>query len=128
MSDVTDLIERLRAVESSPTSYANEPTTCWHRNPDGPEAADLIERYLATIKQTDAVEAEPVAWLPHDGEGCPVAKETPVEIITRSGVQSYWPKARSVVWRYGTFIAETGDGLPKDAEVVFYRKAIRGAK
>lgn len=34
-------VERLRAVESSQNGGI---TTNWHRNPDGPEAADLIER------------------------------------------------------------------------------------
>lgn len=40
--DGQDLLERLRAVESSrgDSDYASN----WHRNPDGPEAADEIER------------------------------------------------------------------------------------
>lgn len=35
-----DLIKRLEAVESS--SYSTDNTTCWHRNPDGPEAAQAL--------------------------------------------------------------------------------------
>jgi hypothetical protein len=40
-----DLKERLRKVEGS-VEYGADPggtVTCWHRNPDGPEAAAYIE-------------------------------------------------------------------------------------
>ena len=40
-----DLKERLRKVEGS-VEYGADPggtVTCWHRNPDGPEAATYIE-------------------------------------------------------------------------------------
>ena len=42
-----DLLERLRRVESG--SPRGEFTTNWHRNPDGPEAADRIERLEAEV-------------------------------------------------------------------------------
>jgi hypothetical protein len=41
---MSDLVERLRTVESSGT---RQPTTNWYRNPDGVEAADAIERLTA---------------------------------------------------------------------------------
>jgi len=40
---VSDLLERLRKVEHGPTRLPGL-TTNWYRNPDGPEAADEIER------------------------------------------------------------------------------------
>lgn len=41
MTDARDIVERLRKVESSaPDSIVM--STCWYRNPDGPEAADTI--------------------------------------------------------------------------------------
>jgi len=44
-----DLERRLRAVESSGglPSMEKGVTTCWYRNPDGPEAADEIARLRA---------------------------------------------------------------------------------
>jgi hypothetical protein len=45
MTDIAGLCERLRAVESSRKfGVTTAVTTNWHRNPDGPEAADAIER------------------------------------------------------------------------------------
>lgn len=44
------VVERLRAVESSRVHggfSADRAVTNWHRNPDGPEAAALIESLLA---------------------------------------------------------------------------------
>jgi hypothetical protein len=46
--DIAGLCERLRAVESSGHSGV---TTNWHRNPDGPEAADTLERQAAEIER-----------------------------------------------------------------------------
>jgi hypothetical protein len=46
--DIAGLCERLRAVESSGHGGV---TTNWHRNPDGPEAADTLERQAAEIKR-----------------------------------------------------------------------------
>jgi len=43
-----DLERRLRAVESSGLpSMEKGVTTCWYRNPDGPDAADAIARLRA---------------------------------------------------------------------------------
>lgn len=65
-----DLIERLRKVEgSTPDSLGIR--TCWHRNPDGPEAADRIEALEAALREAPAalnamasqVDAE---WRDHD--------------------------------------------------------------
>ena len=47
-SDIADLCERLRAVESSGHGGV---TTNWHRNPDGPQAADTLERQAAEIER-----------------------------------------------------------------------------
>jgi hypothetical protein len=47
------LVERLRAVESS-SEWGNAPgapTTCWYRNPDGPEAADALEAAEKALEQ-----------------------------------------------------------------------------
>lgn len=43
---MTDLLTRLREVEHTKGAYvgSDEPVTQWYRNPDGPEAADEIER------------------------------------------------------------------------------------
>lgn len=58
-----DLVERLRKVESA-ASFAGEPTTNWHRNPDGPEAADqiaILESELARVTaERDAIRAETI--------------------------------------------------------------------
>jgi hypothetical protein len=46
--DIAGLCERLRAVESSGHGGV---TTNWHRNPDGIEAADTLERQAAEIER-----------------------------------------------------------------------------
>jgi hypothetical protein len=46
--DIAGLCERLRAVESSGHGGV---TTNWHRNPEGPEAADTLERQAAEIER-----------------------------------------------------------------------------
>jgi len=44
-SNSAGVVQRLRKVEgTSPDSIGI--STCWHRNPDGPEAADTIEELL----------------------------------------------------------------------------------
>jgi hypothetical protein len=47
MTDTASLVSRLRAVESGSPDFLGDDegrcVTCWHRNPDGPEAADHIE-------------------------------------------------------------------------------------
>jgi hypothetical protein len=51
--DIAGLCERLRAVESSGHGgfSADRATTNWHRNPDGPEAADTLERQAAEMER-----------------------------------------------------------------------------
>lgn len=44
-----DLKARLRKVESSREYAGANVTTNWHRNPDGPEAADRIEALEALL-------------------------------------------------------------------------------
>ena len=44
-----ELIERLRKVESS-DGEPSDHTTCWYRNPDGPEAADTIASLESRVK------------------------------------------------------------------------------
>ena len=46
--DIAGLCERLRVVESSGHGGV---TTNWNRNPDGPEAADTLERQAAEIER-----------------------------------------------------------------------------
>jgi Lar family restriction alleviation protein len=55
--EVAALVERLMKVESS-RGYSqgtggSEISTCWYRNPDGPEAADLITRLSAKLQEAD---------------------------------------------------------------------------
>lgn len=55
--DIAGLCKRLRAVESSRVHggfSADRATTNWHRNPDGPEAADTLERQAAEIERLRA--------------------------------------------------------------------------
>ena len=47
---VEELLERLEAVQSAKPEWHDGPVTCWHRNPDGPEAAALIRQYQARIE------------------------------------------------------------------------------
>lgn len=55
---MTDIVERLRAVDGNrPDSLGI--CTMWHRNPDGPEAADEIERLREALKK--------IASYPHGG-------------------------------------------------------------
>ena len=49
---MTDIVERLRKVESGPTRHPGVATN-WHRNPDGPEAADEIERLRARLAEAE---------------------------------------------------------------------------
>ena len=72
-NDIAGLCERLRAVESMRRHGGN--TTSWHRNPDGPEAADLIERLAAMLAASPQGEGSPadaqgwrdIATAPRDG-------------------------------------------------------------
>jgi hypothetical protein len=54
------LVERLRAVENSGACIVTGVTTCWHRNPDGPEAAALIEQLVEALTYTRAALGDPV--------------------------------------------------------------------
>lgn len=46
-ASVEELCKRLEAVEnSSVLDFGAQDTTCWYRNPDGPEAASLIRRLV----------------------------------------------------------------------------------
>jgi hypothetical protein len=53
--EIAGLCERLRVVEYSrePSDWSGirQVTTNWHRNPDGPEAADTLERQAAEIER-----------------------------------------------------------------------------
>ena len=46
--NVTDIVERFRKVEGSSPDRIGISTN-WYRNPDGPEAADLIEAQQADL-------------------------------------------------------------------------------
>ena len=49
---MSDIVERLREVEWSGKHDGRKRdygTTCWYRNPDGPKAADEIERLQARL-------------------------------------------------------------------------------
>ena len=60
---MTDIVEGLRKVESSTQNMSNSVTTNWYRNPDGPEAADEIERLRAENDNLFAVQADLVGEL-----------------------------------------------------------------
>jgi hypothetical protein len=70
--DIAGLCERLRVVESSRVHggfSADRATTNWHRNPDGPQAADTLERQAAKIKQLEKALAA-IGNTPTGGLGC----------------------------------------------------------
>jgi hypothetical protein len=56
---MSDLLERLREVEWSGKADGRKierGTTCWQRNPDGPEAAEEIERLRSELEiQNDCI-------------------------------------------------------------------------
>lgn len=58
LDHLRDMLERLRAVESSTLNMSDSVTTCWHRNPDGPTAADTIESLLSSLSAANAVVEE----------------------------------------------------------------------
>jgi|GEM_PF-6943180 len=47
---MSDLEQRLRAVESSSNREMAGITTNWYRNPDGPEAADRLRQYREALE------------------------------------------------------------------------------
>ena len=49
---MSDIVETLRKVEHGPTRQPGV-TTNWYRNPDGPEAADEIERLRARLETAE---------------------------------------------------------------------------
>jgi hypothetical protein len=65
--DIAGLCERLRAVESSGHGGV---TTNWRRNPDGPEAADTLERQAAENERLrEALEEADRLLVAFTGEG-----------------------------------------------------------
>ena len=48
------ICEKLRAVESGASDFIGDKApiceTCWHRNPDGPEAAAVIEELVEALE------------------------------------------------------------------------------
>lgn len=48
---MSDIVERLCAVERSEVCETTRTTTNWYRNPDGPEAADEITRLRAEVER-----------------------------------------------------------------------------
>jgi hypothetical protein len=65
--DIAGLCERLRAVESSRHGGV---TTNWHRNPDGIEAANTLERQAAEIERLrEALEEADRLLVAFTGEG-----------------------------------------------------------
>lgn len=74
--DIAGLCERLRAVESS---GHGDVTTNWHRNPDGPPAADTLERQAAEIERLrEALEEADarIGVMTGRGERCPQCADT----------------------------------------------------
>jgi hypothetical protein len=60
-----DLKERLRKVEGS-VKYGADPggtVTCWHRNPDGPEALSRIEALEQRVSELEEALSEVVTLL-----------------------------------------------------------------
>ena len=60
MNEIDDLLRRLRFVEAG--DGCGDHVKHWHRNPDGPEAADALERLRVTDTERDALEAA-IAWM-----------------------------------------------------------------
>lgn len=67
MTDQT-LMERLNAVEGS------DEGTLWYRNPDGPEAAQEIERLQERVERQESALIECLDILEHEKEGSTPAK------------------------------------------------------
>lgn len=55
------IVEKLLKVESGAPPYHVGPTTNWYRNPDGPEAATLIQSQAARIAELEGVMAREAA-------------------------------------------------------------------
>jgi len=55
-----DLVKRLRKIEPDTPGIR----TRWHRNPDGPEAADCIEQLERLLEQRDSFIVKNDLW--HD--------------------------------------------------------------
>jgi hypothetical protein len=68
--DIAGQCKALRAVESSrgPSDWSGirEVTTNWYRNPDGPPAADTLERQAAEIERLRGALKPFVVVLEHD--------------------------------------------------------------
>lgn len=72
--DDTGLVEKLRQVDSNDSEFygPDEPRTCWHRNPEGPEAADRITALTAdvvTLARQSADKSAELAALSADNAG-----------------------------------------------------------
>jgi len=81
--DIAGLCERLRAVESSrePSDWSGirQVTTNWHRNPDGPQAADALERQADEINRLRLALVEAGMRI----ETCPGADESRVKLTVQ---------------------------------------------
>jgi len=74
--DIAGLCERLRAGESSRHDGV---ATNWHRNPDGPEAADTLERQAVENKRLQGALEEAdarIGVMTGRGERCPQCADT----------------------------------------------------
>lgn len=56
-AEIERVITALTQVQCSPAPFG-EATTCWHRNPDGPEAASLITALRERVRGLETVIAE----------------------------------------------------------------------
>lgn len=87
----------------------------WLRGSCG-ELATAIE------KGEHAMQADiPKGWIAHDGGPCPVAPETIVWFMLRTGGVDKWP-AKKLNWRYGTPIWEMGGTpMPPECDIIAYK-------
>lgn len=116
------LLERLVAVESSASDFIGDPNpkyvTCWHRNPDGPEAAEAISSLL---KALEAAYRE--GWDASRDEGGYIYQDDAWEHSkARAALNSDAPQSTDVEGRdvmIGEFVArweDAADGVMMDAD------------
>jgi hypothetical protein len=110
-----DLLERLRRVESG--SPRGEFMTNWHRNPDGPEAADRIERLRAACsRQNEEIcqvlgKALGYPWFKDDPANFPDATEEHGVCVGDHVAESLADEAAKRIERLERALAETKAAL-----------------
>ena len=93
---MSDIVDRLRKVESSYRSGSDVHVTNWYRNPDGPEAADEIERLQADLEEAERLIADAVQIM------------TPTQVGQWAGVRAW--QERSDLPRRKPKVVAVNDG------------------